>query len=112
MLYYFLMFKFLLQVQNHLSALTKTVTELEELDKIRNELINWLKQQTIIITECKTKPMKLRNDLNKADLSNVEGILPVIKEKVDELEGFKTPENDEILSQLDSLKELVIMVQK
>lgn len=91
-----------------MSALTKTVTELEELDKIRSELINWMKQQTIIVTEWKTKPMRLRNDLNKVDLTNVEGILPMIKEKAEELDGFKTPENNEILSQLNSVEELVI----
>lgn len=93
------------QVQNHLSMLTKTVAQLEEAEKFKDELLEWMKQQTTIVAEWKSKPVKLRVEANSADLSNIQAIIPLIDDK--RKEASDLPDNEELLKQLNSLEEFV-----
>ena len=85
--------------------LTKTVAELEEIEKRKEELLDWMKEQTTIVAEFKSKPVKLRVEANSVELSNIQSIIPLIEEKRKEVSHI--PDDKEISKQLDSLEEFV-----
>lgn len=85
--------------------LTKTVAQLEEAEKQKDELLDWMKEQTTIVAEWKSKPVKLRVEANSAELSNIQSIIPLIDDKRKEIPDL--PDDDELSKQLDSLEEFV-----
>lgn len=89
--------------------LTKTVAQLEEAEKLKDELQEWMKQQTAVVAEWKSKPVKLRVEANTQDLSNIKSIIPLIEEKRKEITDPDRPEDNELLQQLNSLEEFVRM---
>lgn len=86
--------------------LTKSVSSLEEREKGRNDLLEWINQQKSFVVTWKSKPLKLRVDANTTDLSNVQSIVNSIADKKEELLNAG-PEDVQLSRELNSLNELV-----
>lgn len=90
--------------------LTSSVNNLEEEEKAKNELLEWIEQQKLFIIEWKSKPLKLRIDTNTSDLSNVQATLKLITNKKEESARIIGTEDVLLSQQLNMLRDLVKIV--
>lgn len=72
---------FLTQIQSILSGLSTTVSELDQLQKQRNELQDWIKKQEQNIADWESKPIKLRPEAAKQEISLMNDLLNAIGDK-------------------------------
>ena len=91
-----------------MSVLTKAVTNLEEKEKTRNEMLDWVKQQTADVNEWATKPLKLRIDLNATDVTNIQTVIDLLSEKKGQVLELNSAENFELEKELELLEQVVI----
>lgn len=86
------------QVQSHLSGLTTTVSELEELQKQRTSLQEWIQVQHAAISEWASRPTKLRPEAAKQELNAMNELLNTIGDRrtqlLTELSGLEDDESD------------------
>lgn len=64
-----------------MSGLSATITELEQLQKQRGELQDWLKKQEIAVTDWSSRPCKLRPEAAKQELIAMNDLLNTIGDK-------------------------------
>lgn len=69
------------QVQSHLTGLTSAVNDLEEWEKQRNELLEWINAQKIIISDWISRPTKLRPEGANQELATMNELLVTIGDK-------------------------------
>lgn len=62
-----------------------TVSELEQQQKQRSELSDWIKKQQAIVADWLTRPCKLRAEAAKQELVSMNDLLNVIGEKRSQL---------------------------
>lgn len=73
------------QTQSHLSGLSATVTELEQLQKQRGVLQDWIKKQEIVVGDWASRPCKLRPEAAKQELIAMNDLLNAIGDKRSQL---------------------------
>lgn len=73
------------QVQSHLSGLSTTVSELEQQQKQRSELTDWIKRQQVIVNDWASRPTKLRPETAKQELVTMNDLLVVVGDKRQQL---------------------------
>lgn len=73
------------KVQCHLSGLSTTVTELQQLQKQRTELQDWIKKQDAIVSDWASRPCKLRPEAAKQELITMNDLLNNIGDKRSQL---------------------------
>lgn len=64
-----------------MSGLSTTVNELDNLQKQRNDLQEWIKRQEQNIADWVSRPIKLRPEAAKQEISAMNDLLNVIGEK-------------------------------
>lgn len=69
------------QIQSILGGLSTTVNELDSLQKQRNDLQEWIKRQEQNIADWVSRPIKLRPEAAKQEISAMNDLLNVIGEK-------------------------------
>jgi nesprin-1 len=69
------------QVQNRLSGLTSTVSELEEGERQRASLQQWVTEQNAVVADWRSRPAKLRPEAARAELVNMHELLGAIGER-------------------------------
>ena len=74
-----------LQVQSHLSGLSTTVSELEQQQKQRTELQEWIKKQQANVADWASRPSKLRPEAAKQELVAMNDLLNNIGDKRSQL---------------------------
>ena len=72
-------------MQSHLSGLSTTVTELEQLQKQRVELQDWIRKQEVIVADWQSRPTKLRPEAAKQELVAMNDLLNAIGDKRSQL---------------------------
>lgn len=70
-----------MQVQSHLGGLTATVSELEQQQKQRAELLEWIKKQQSLVADWLSRPCKLRPEAAKQELVAMNDILNAVGDK-------------------------------
>lgn len=73
------------QVQSHLGGLTASVSELEQQQKQRAELSDWIRKQQISVSDWLTRPCKLRPEAAKQELVAMNDLLNSIGDKRSQL---------------------------
>lgn len=68
-----------------MSGLSATVTELEQVQKQRGELQDWIKKQEIIISDWASRPCKLRPEAAKQEIIAMNDLLNSIGDKRSQL---------------------------
>lgn len=68
-------------MQSHLSSITSTVNELKEWEKQRNDLLQWINAQKLVISDWISRPSKLRPEGAKQELAMMNDLLVTIGEK-------------------------------
>ncbi|XP_031632357.1 nesprin-1 isoform X5 [Contarinia nasturtii] len=97
------------QIQSIVSGLQSTVDELDQLQKQRNELQDWIKKQEQNIADWVSKPLKLRPEASKQEIIAMNDLLNAIGDKraqlMTEMTGsFADDDNSDIEQQLDKLE--------
>ncbi|KAL5279677.1 hypothetical protein ACFFRR_003964 [Megaselia abdita] len=69
------------QVQSHLGGLTATVSELEQQQKQRAELQDWIKKQQSSVADWLSRPCKLRPEAAKQELVAMNDLLNAVGDK-------------------------------
>jgi nesprin-1 len=72
---------FYFQVQNRLSGLTSTVSELEEGQRQRALLQQWVAEQHAVVADWRSRPAKLRPEAARAELVSMHELLRAIEER-------------------------------
>lgn len=70
-----------IQIQSILSGVSTTVNELDQLQKQRNELQEWIKKQEQNIADWASRPIKLRPEASKQEITAMNDLLNVIGDK-------------------------------
>lgn len=73
------------KVQSHLGGLIASVSELEEQQKQRAELGDWIQKQQSSVNDWLTRPCKLRPEAAKQELVNMNDLLSAIGDKRSQL---------------------------
>lgn len=73
------MFNF--QVQNRMSGLMSTVSELEESERQRASLQQWVAEQHAVVADWRSRPAKLRPEAARAELVNMNELLGAIGDR-------------------------------
>lgn len=68
-----------------MSGLSTTVTELEQLQKQRGELQDWIKKQEAVVGDWSSRPCKLRPEAAKHELVAMNDLLNTIGDKRSQL---------------------------
>lgn len=68
-----------------MSGLSTTVTELEQLQKQRGELQDWIKKQEAVVGDWASRPCKLRPEAAKQELIAMQDLLNTIGDKRSQL---------------------------
>lgn len=68
-----------------MSGLSTTVTELQQLQKQRTELQDWIKKQDAIVSDWASRPCKLRPEAAKQELITMNDLLNNISDKRSQL---------------------------
>jgi hypothetical protein len=87
--------------------LTKAVSDLEDEEKTSKEILDWVNQQSALVNEMKSKPLKLRADANTSDLTSLQSIIDLIADKKEELFASSGAVNPEFVKRLNAVDELV-----
>lgn len=69
------------QIQSILSGLSTTVNELDQLQKQRDELQDWIRKQEQNIADWASKPIKLRPEASKQEINAMNDLLNAIGDK-------------------------------
>lgn len=64
-----------------MSGLSTTVTELDQLQKQRDELQDWIRKQEQNIADWSSKPIKLRPEASKQEITAMNDLLNTIGDK-------------------------------
>lgn len=72
-------------MQSHLLGLISTVSDLEQQQKQRAELADWIRKQQIIVNDWVSKPSKLRPEAAKQELSSMNDLLEAIGDRRSQL---------------------------
>lgn len=72
-------------MQSHLGGLTASVSELEQQQKQRAELQDWVKKQETTVSDWLTRPCKLRPEAAKQELVAMNDLLNSIGDKRSQL---------------------------
>ncbi|KAL3268198.1 hypothetical protein HHI36_007323 [Cryptolaemus montrouzieri] len=95
----------LTKVQTCLGQLTSTVLELQEREKLKADLKDWIGNKRAVINDWKNKPTKLRSDAAKQDLDNMNELLLFIGQRKQHLlTDFSDSDTSELETLLDSLE--------
>lgn len=73
------------QVQSHLGGLTASVSELEQQQKQRAELQDWVKKQQSSVSDWLMRPCKLRSEAAQQELVAMNDLLNSIGDKRSQL---------------------------
>ncbi|XP_039285327.1 nesprin-1-like [Nilaparvata lugens] len=97
------------KVQNRLSTLGSSASELEEKERELAALGQLIKEQTAHVTEWRSKPAKLRTDAARSEISNMQELLTTVGDKKMKLitEGGSADDKD-LDNQLDELERLLM----
>jgi len=76
---------FYFQIQNRISGLTSTVSELEEGERQRALLQKWVAEQLAVVADWRSRPAKLRPEAARAELVSMSELLGAIAERRDRL---------------------------
>ena len=87
--------------------LSNAVSNLEDEEKMCNEVFDWVAQQLTLVKELTSKPLKLRADANTCDLTNLQSIIDLIADKKEELVAATGAVNPEFVNRLNAVTELV-----
>lgn len=68
-----------------MSQLTSTVNELQEKEKLKEDLKEWIETQKLVINDWKNKSTKLRTDAAKQDMNNMNELLLSIGQRKQQL---------------------------
>jgi nesprin-1 len=72
---------FFFQVQNRMSGLMSTVSELEESERQRASLQQWVAEQHAVVADWRSRPAKLRPEAARAELVNMNELLGAIGDR-------------------------------
>lgn len=73
------------KVQSHLGGLSTTVSELEQQQKQRSELQDWIRRQQVAVADWSSRPSKLRPEAAKQELVAMNDLLNTIGDKRSQL---------------------------
>lgn len=73
------------QVQNSLSGLSTTINELQQLQKQRDELEEWIRKQEVQVNDWASRPNKLRSEAAKQEIIAMNDLLNAIGDKRSQL---------------------------
>lgn len=71
----------LLKIQSIQNGITTTVSELDQLQKQRDDLLDWINKQEQHIIDWASKPIKLRPEASKQEISLMNDLLNAIGDK-------------------------------
>ncbi|XP_025834538.1 nesprin-1 isoform X2 [Agrilus planipennis] len=69
------------QVQSHLVNLAAAVSDFEGKERQRRDLKEWIMNKKAVVTDCKLRPTKLRSEVAKEELDNINDLVDAVGQK-------------------------------
>uniref|UniRef100_A0A1B0C1F9 KASH domain-containing protein n=1 Tax=Glossina palpalis gambiensis TaxID=67801 RepID=A0A1B0C1F9_9MUSC len=96
------------KVQSHLSGLIASVGELEQQQKQRAELADWISKQQVIVSDWMMRPCKLRPEAAKQELMAMDDLLNAVGDKRShlmlDLTGSLADDENDLIGKIDKLE--------